>query len=184
MDSMGSCIFGFEINTLKGQNKEFQDVLKKRVLVGWRTIIENLVNKRILKFLRFRTSDPKLTGYIERLINDTNDYRGKNGIKRNDIFQYVQQITDATIDDIKIVKNRKLSNAQMIRALHTFFLGGFEASSNLISFALLELALNQDKQDKLRENICQCLNKHCDLTYDAIMEMDYLDWVINGRSIW
>lgn len=183
MDSMGSCTFGFEINTLKGQNKDFQELVNHRMKLNRKIIAEYVVNWKLLKMIRFKTSDPKLDHYVQRIISDTCEYRAKNGIQRNDIFKFVQELTDKDIDETELVKNNKISNSQMIRLLQTFFIGGFETSSNLTSFALLELALNQGIQDKLRENICECLNKHHDFTYDAVMEMDYLDWVICGELL-
>lgn len=181
MDAMGSCTFGFEINTLKGNNQDFQDLVKDLMRVDWKRIVENVVNRDVLKFLRIRMSNPKIYEYVEKLINDTIDYREKNKVIRNDIFQYVQHITNKELDDCEIVKNRKLSRIQMILTLQTFFVGGFETSSTVTSFAMLELAMNQDIQDKLRKNIRACLSSHGELTYEALMEMEYLDWVINGK---
>lgn len=181
MDAMGSCTFGFEINTLKGNNKDFQDLVKNLMRVDWKRIVEIVVNKDILKFLGIRMTNRKIYEYVEKLINETIEYREKNNVKRNDIFQYVQQITDKDIGDYEIFRNRKLSRIQMILALQTFFLGGFETSSTVTSFAMLELARNQDVQDKLRKNIREHLSIHGELTYEALMSMDYLDWVINGK---
>lgn len=64
-----------------------------------------------------------------------------------------------------------------------FFIAGFESSSTTISHALYELALNQEIQDKLREEIDEAYAKHCgDLICDNIKEMDYLDKVFQGTS--
>lgn len=47
-------------------------------------------------------------------------------------------------------------------------------------FTIYELALNQDIQDRLRSEIEDVLSKHDGkVTYDAIMEMKYLDMVFN-----
>lgn len=181
MDSMGSCTFGFDINTLKGQNRDFQELVSYRMKVNSKIIAEYVLNWNLLKFIGFKTSDPKLDHYVQRIISDTCEYRKKNGIERNDIFKFVQEITDNDIDENELVKNNKVSKSQMIRLLQTFFIGGFETSSNLTSFALLELALNQGIQNKLRANIRECLNKHHSFTYDAVREMEYLDWVICGE---
>lgn len=63
-----------------------------------------------------------------------------------------------------------------------FFVGGFETSSTLMSFALHELALNKDVQDKLHKEIKDVLSKNGGrASYEAIQEMVYLDRVICGE---
>lgn len=63
-----------------------------------------------------------------------------------------------------------------------FFIAGFETSSTTTSNALYELALNQDIQDKLREEIeQQCAANNGELKYDDIKRMKYLDKVFKGK---
>jgi cytochrome P450 family 6 len=53
-----------------------------------------------------------------------------------------------------------------------------------MSYALYELALHPEIQNRLRAEIMQVLNKHNGkLTYDGIHEMDYLDMVVSGGLI-
>lgn len=49
-------------------------------------------------------------------------------------------------------------------------------------FALYELSLNPDIQEKLREDIQEVLKKHDGkLTYEAMLDMKYLQMVIDGK---
>jgi len=64
-----------------------------------------------------------------------------------------------------------------------FYLGGFETSSTTMTFCLYELSLHQDIQDRLREEIDVVLQKHDGkLTYEGILEMEYLDKVVSGKT--
>jgi hypothetical protein len=52
-----------------------------------------------------------------------------------------------------------------------------------MSYALYELALHPETQNRLRAEIMEVLNKHNgQLTYDGIQEMVYLDMVLSGES--
>lgn len=58
---------------------------------------------------------------------------------------------------------------------------GFETSSTTMTFALYELSLNQDVQEKLRSEIKEVISRHNgQITYDAMMEMKYLQMVLDG----
>lgn len=50
-----------------------------------------------------------------------------------------------------------------------------------MSLALLELAANQDIQEKTRREVNDVLEKHNgEFSYDSIFEMAYLNQVFNG----
>jgi len=64
-----------------------------------------------------------------------------------------------------------------------FLAAGFETSATTMSFALYELALQPDIQDRLRTEITKVLSKHQgQLTYDGMQEMVYLDMVVSGEA--
>jgi len=62
-----------------------------------------------------------------------------------------------------------------------FFLGGYETSALTAMFCLYELSMQQDIQDKVRKEIDETLERHGQLTYNAVNEMTYLRKVINGK---
>ena len=64
-----------------------------------------------------------------------------------------------------------------------FFNAGFETSSTTMTFSLYELSLHQDIQDRLRQEIDVVLQKHGGkITYEGILEMEYLDKVVSGNE--
>lgn len=53
-----------------------------------------------------------------------------------------------------------------------------------MTFCLYELALNPDVQEKLRLEIREVLSENDDkLTYESILEMKYLQMVIDGKYL-
>jgi len=62
-----------------------------------------------------------------------------------------------------------------------FYLAGSETSSSTATFCLYELALHQDIQNKVRNEIDNILEKYEEVTYDVVNEMTYLHKVVNGK---
>ena len=64
-----------------------------------------------------------------------------------------------------------------------FLIAGYETSAGTLSFALYELALHPEIQQRLRAEILQVLSEHDGkLTYDGMQDMSYLDRVVSGEE--
>lgn len=61
-----------------------------------------------------------------------------------------------------------------------FFGAGHETTSSTAAFALHELGVNVEIQERLRKEILDTIEKHGDLTYEAVQDMKYLDMVVAG----
>lgn len=77
-----------------------------------------------------------------------------------------------------------LTEAEIINEAFLFYVAGFETSSSAMTFAFIELSQYPKIQEKLRQEIIETLDKYDGkITYDAIMEMEYLDKVIRGINV-
>jgi cytochrome P450 family 6 len=64
-----------------------------------------------------------------------------------------------------------------------FLIAGYETSAGTLTFALYELALHPEIQQRLRAEIVQVLSKHGGKqTYDGMHDMSYLDRVVSGEE--
>lgn len=72
---------------------------------------------------------------------------------------------------------------RMLSQAITFFTAGYETTSNLIAFTLYELCIHPKVQNRLRKEIQEIVEKHGDITYEAIQEMKYLDMVVSGKNL-
>lgn len=62
-----------------------------------------------------------------------------------------------------------------------FFAAGFESSSTALGLLMLELAIHQDIQQKMRDEINTVMDNSPDgLTYDVLWDMPYVDMVMTG----
>lgn len=92
--------------------------------------------------------------------------------------------TFSITDDLIYISGdgKTLTMDELTAQSFVFFLAGFETSSTTMTFALYELAIHQDLQDKVREEIEQVLAKHNgQMTYDSLSELKYMSQVIDGK---
>lgn len=177
IDVIGTFAFGIECNSLEDPNAEFRQMGK---LIfsdprhsGWFSLLIATF-KREAKWLGVKVVREDVSRFFLRVVRETVEYREKEDITRNDFMDLLIRL--------KIEENGKLSIEEMAAQAFIFFSAGFETSSTTMMFALYELALNPAIQSKLRNDIKMVINKHGgQFSYDAMMNMHYVDKVINGN---
>uniref|UniRef100_A0A1Y1KXB9 Cytochrome P450 n=1 Tax=Photinus pyralis TaxID=7054 RepID=A0A1Y1KXB9_PHOPY len=176
-DVVGSCAFGLECNSFESVDAAFR--------VHGRKIFSPRTKMETLKIL-FLTASPvwgrrlglslfpkESTEFFFNIVKQTVEYRRGNGIHRNDILQILMEVGESDGE-------HSLTIAEIAAQAFGFFVAGFETSSTTMSFFLYELALNADLQQKVRDEIKLVLGKHAGkVTYEAIMEMKFMDQVIS-----
>lgn len=111
--------------------------------------------------------------FFQNLLNEAIKMRKESKIEREDFLSYLL--------DLKEKKN--LSKMDMAAHTITFFLDGFETSTAVITYALYHLACNANVQQKLRAEINECIRVNGSLSYESILDMEYLDQVFNGKDL-
>lgn len=61
-----------------------------------------------------------------------------------------------------------------------FFIAGVETTSSTVTFALYEFSLNEEIQEKAREEVFKIV-KEKGLNYDSLKEMNFLEMCILGK---
>lgn len=194
-DIIGSCAFGIECNSLKHPESMFRQYGRRIFEMSWFEEMRNLIffifPTRILKILKLKQMPKDLENFFINVVRSTIVYRESMQIHRKDFIQLLLEIKnngqvsedkeDSDLNGKKSTENPLTLN-EMAAQCFVFFLAGFETSATTMTFALLELALNQDIQNKLREEIDTTLDKYYGkISYDAVMEMTYLDKVVHGN---
>lgn len=175
-DVVGSCVFGIECNSLKYPNSEF--LATGRAIINsmnFRIAMMYLIPDKILHFFNVRLS-PKFTEHFFRdTVQNTIKYREENNIQRTDVLQSLMELKKNSNEEM-------LTLNQIAAECLVCYTAGYETSSSTMTMAILELALNRNIQNKLRQEINACLqSSEGNITYDAIMNMEYLDQVVTGK---
>lgn len=130
--------------------------------------------------LNLQITPKNIQDFFLKLVIDTVDYREKNNIQRNDFLSLLIQLKNNGKFDGDSKEIGKISFVDLASQCFVFFLAGFETSSTALSYALYELSINQELQDKTRDEIEKVMQRHNnELTYECIMNMEYCGQVIN-----
>lgn len=201
-DVILSVAFGIEANTLENPHSEFRNFGK--------LLLDNIDANTIIIFLLFRMPKflQKIFFYFNKrkmskgllehetikkffvnALHEVVEFREKNKIHRNDFLELLLLLKNggkAEEGPNKPSQSGKAAIAsislnELTSHCFVFFIGGFDTSSTSITHTLVELAKNTEMQEKVRREIHEVLARNDEkLSYDGIMEMKYLDQVVNG----
>ncbi|XP_050488656.1 uncharacterized protein LOC126872590 [Bombus huntii] len=178
IDSIGSCVFGLNMNALEDKNSEFLRMSKQIFAVNAKQIIRDFCREFtpfLYKIIGSYLQPKEVNDFFVNLFIDTVKYRMDNNIIRPDFVHLLMELKKHP----DRVNNIELTDALLASQTFAFFVGGFETSSSTMSHALYELAQNLEIQDKLREEIRDVYDKSNGvLTYADIKRMKYLDKVL------
>lgn len=186
-DVIGSTALGIECNAFKDPKGDIRQIAKLMFAPS-----KLLTAKTLFLFqypelgrkLKMKIVDSRVTKFMMNLIGDIVKHREKNNVERNDFMNLLLQIknTGRLEGEGETTDVGTLTFDQLAAQVFVFFFAGFETSSATMTFALFELARNPDVQEKARKEIKETIARHGGkMTYDAAMELTYIDQLINGE---
>ncbi|KAG8286365.1 hypothetical protein J6590_061578 [Homalodisca vitripennis] len=195
IDTIASCAFGVETNSLSSGNNEFYQtadaifkpttwlVMKHRMM----TVFPSLS-----KLMNLQQIAQKPKKMVYDLVTNTVEYREKNNVYRNDILDILISIKHNrnTLFDTKEAsglkntsrpnKDEGLTIDQIAAQSFGFFSAGFETASSTMTFCLYELAHHPEIQERLRLELEKVLEKHGgEVSYQALQDLKYMDQVVD-----
>ncbi|CAG9827989.1 unnamed protein product [Diabrotica balteata] len=191
-DVIGSVAFGLDINSMKNPDSEFREygkrIFKSSLLGRIKFIILTIIPQWLFKKIGIKMISKDIESFFINLVKKTVAYREENNVYRKDFMHLLIQLKNigkiSEDNEEQLMQKNKnnlqgLSINEMAAQSFVFFLAGFETSATTMSFALLELAQNEELQNKVRDEINRVLAKHDDkVTYESIMDMEYLEKVV------
>ncbi|XP_017757764.1 PREDICTED: probable cytochrome P450 6a14 [Eufriesea mexicana] len=174
---IGSCAFGIDMNSLTEEESQFRrigkDIFHVRGMRLLRLRFKECMGD-LYNFLGYFLPYDKVTVFLKKLTVDTLKYRQEHNVVRHDFMNTLLELRNHP----EKLKEIELSDNFLAAQAFLFFAAGFETSSTTMTNALYELALNQDVQDKLREELIEFSAKNDgEWSYETIKEMTYLDKV-------
>lgn len=177
-DVIGNCAFGLECNSLKNPGAAFREMGRRVSTLPPFMMIKFFLAQQIkpvARALGVTIMERDVTDFFMSTVKEVVEYREKSKVQRDDFMNLLIELKNSAKDSERLTLN------EIAAQVFLFFFAGFDTSSTLMMFCLYELALNQDVQDKARQNVLEVLKQHGALSYDAVLDMKYLDKCISGR---
>ncbi|NXH13437.1 CP3AO protein, partial [Bucco capensis] len=186
MDVVTSTSFGVNIDSMSNPKDPFVREMKKLIkfdlfdpvfiLVFVFPFVTPLLSKMNIGFLPSSAVD-----FFMRSIAKIKKDREKEPHKgRVDFLQLMIESQNSSSHGNDASHSHKaLSDIEILSQAFIFLFAGYEPTSNTLGYLAYELALHPDVQQKVLEEIDTVLPNKAPLTYEAIMQLEYLDMTLN-----
>ncbi|XP_071648923.1 cytochrome P450 9e2-like [Temnothorax longispinosus] len=179
-DVIATTAFGISVNSMKDRENEFYirgiETIKfaTKPLMMVKMMLFHAC-PRLAKSVGLSFFPPAITEFFKKIVEETIRAREEQGIVRPDMIHLLMQARDKEGAGV-----HKMTLDDIVSQAFIFFLAGFETSATLMCFAAHELAVNQDIQDRLREEVQQHLAEgNGEISYELLSKMSYMDMVIS-----
>ena len=173
MDNIAACAFGVNCNSFSDHNSQFATMAAKLMgfhpLVMIRFLAETILPKSIATWCPDYSL--KIGAFFEDVVIKTIAHREKNPSSTRDFLQLLMDTKDKD-------GKRVLSDSSMVAQSVLFLIAGYDTTSTLLTFAAYCLALDQEIQQRVQQEVDEAIARHDGLTYDAVMDMPYMDRVM------
>ncbi|KAM6157149.1 cytochrome P450 3A4-like [Erethizon dorsatum] len=181
MDVITGTSFGVNIDSLNKPQNSFVEKAKKLVRLDFLDLF--ILSVVLFSFLTPVYKMLNLTIFPSDSLTFFKDFvirTKENHLKDNQKHQmdFLQRMIDS--QNSKDSETRKaMSDVEIVAQSVIFIFAGYEATSNALSFIMYELATHPDVQKKLQQEIDAALPNKALPTFDTLVEMEYLDMVVN-----
>jgi len=182
IDIISSVAFGMDSDTLNDKHQILLDMFREVIGANRPNVVKFLILSafpNLAKILKIQLFSNKLSEFFKNVVGGNIKCHEENGDRRNDFLNFLIHLkNNAGFSS----KSRKLTLNECLAQAFLFFFAGSDTSSTTISFALTELAFNQDIQNRLRAEVVEKFeDTQCGISYEALDEMTYLSQIVNGN---
>ncbi|XP_056662448.1 cytochrome P450 3A4-like isoform X2 [Monodelphis domestica] len=182
MDVITSTSFGIHVDSLNNPNDPFVRKIRKLIRFSFRDpLILSIVIFPFLiplfKKLDITIFSKDVTDFLAKSILKIKEERKKTEKHRVDFLQLMMD--SQTSKNSESHSQKDLSDEEILAQSIIFIFAGYESTSSVLCFLFYQLATNPGIQEKLQKEIDAFLPNKEAVTYDALVQMEYLDMVIN-----
>uniref|UniRef100_A0A2K6RC60 Cytochrome P450 3A7-like n=1 Tax=Rhinopithecus roxellana TaxID=61622 RepID=A0A2K6RC60_RHIRO len=185
MDVITSTSFGVNVDSLNNPQDPFVENTKK--LLRFNSLDPFILSMKIFPFLtpifealNITVFSRKVTSFLRKSVKRIKEDRLKETQKVKHGVDFLQLMIDS--QNSKDTESHKaLSDLELVAQSIIFIFAGYETTSSVLSFVMYELATHPDVQQKLQEEIDAVLPNKAPPTYDTVLQMEYLDMVVNEK---
>lgn len=203
LDLIARYAFGTRLDSHSDQTNDFVTYAKKVFGTNFSvSLIVHFLLPGVAKFFRLKFFNPATLEYFRSLCQRVIKGRVDSKIRQDDFLQHMidcQQGTcagdtskeaadtgdrifdvDSKLADSEDVPSNALSEEEAMAQCFMFLIAGQGTTSSLVAFTLYMLALNPEVQEKLREEVDLCIEKHGESpAMEVVAKLEYLHGVIS-----
>lgn len=204
MDVIAKCAFGTETNANEDKNNPFVVNGRKVFSFPLRMVILMIILPAfLLKLIGYKMSfiDEEGSQFFINVAKHIVRKRRQNNEKHNDFLQLLMDCQSSDSNEIDNseshhinegedeinankqalninISKKKLEEDEILAQAWIFFVAGYETTATTLSFCIYELAINQQMQDKLYEEVKSNADENGNIDYEKLTKLPYLDAVI------
>ncbi|XP_004386011.2 cytochrome P450 3A8-like [Trichechus manatus latirostris] len=181
MDVTTSTSFGVNIDSLSNPQDPFVENVRKLLKLD---IFDPFIFLIVLfpfltpicEALSISVFPRAVTDFFIKSVKTIKESRLKDNKKHR--VDFLQLMIDSQ-NSKETASHKALSDMELIAQSIVFIFAGYETTSTALSFLMYLLATHPDIQQKLQKEIDAALPNKAPPTYDVMLQMEYLDMVVN-----
>nr|XP_040042232.1 cytochrome P450 3A40-like isoform X3 [Gasterosteus aculeatus aculeatus] len=184
MDVVTSTAFSVDIDSLNNPSDPFVANIKKMLKFDFFSPVFLIVAffpfmAPILEKMEFSFFPKSVTDFFYAALQKIKSNRVHSEQKSRVDFLQLMIDSQKNIDLSKEESNKGLSDHEILSQAMIFLFAGYETSSSSLSFLAYNLARNPHIMKRLQEEVDSTFPNKGPVEYQALMQMEYLDSVIN-----
>ena len=142
-------------------------------------VTRDIIEKQSLKKNEFNNFIDLLLNAEKKSEYEGNSFFAEEDVKIEQGFNIKQNKLKGSRKALSCSFNKYITKNEILAQSWVIFFGGYETTATALTFALYELALNFDVQQRLHDEIMTAVDKHGNIEPDIVSRLPYLDAVIS-----